>query len=452
MSSLPIGAKELPFGMSPARYKWFVVGILWFICFFNYADRQAIFSIKTLLTAEFGFNDEDLGWIDSAFMIVYALTASIAGQVGDRNSRKLVIMAGLYVWSAVTGFTALCTGFWGFVTVRAAEGLGETFYFPASMSLVSDYHGKSTRSRAMSLHQTSVYAGIIGGGSLAAYLGQHFGWRTPFVFLGISGILLGLLLGLFLREPIRNQAEISESEARDATRMLSGGISKPKDTAPKTSFWRFLLDFARTPSAVVLLITFPCVNFVAWVVISWMPKYLSTHFKLSITEAGFNGTAWLQIGSLAGVLFGGWLADFWRLRMAGGRMSTQAVGLLLGAPFVYVCGTTNDLKVIILMMTLFGLFKGIYDSNIWAALYDVVPTARRSSAVGLMNTIGWAGAAAGPISVGAGVTRGYFTFGQAFAATGAIYLALGLLLMFSAFFLAPRDVRRVAAEQAALNG
>lgn len=443
MSSISVGEKSLPFGMSPARYKWFVVGILWFICFFNYADRQAIFSIKPVLIDEFGFNDEQLGWIDSAFMIVYALTASIAGQVGDSNSRKFVIMAGLYVWSAVTGFTALCTGFWGFVTVRAAEGLGETFYFPASMSLVSDYHGKKTRSRAMSLHQTSVYAGIIGGGWLAAYLADHYNWRTPFIVLGVSGILLGMLLGLFLREPARNQAERVEGE----TGNRAEAKAKLAPAAP-ISFWRFLLEFAKTPSAVVLLITFPCVNFVAWVVISWMPKYLSTNFKLSLTAAGANGTLWLQIGSLAGVLFGGWLADFWRLRMSGGRMSTQALGLLLGAPFVYVCGTTKELMVIIVMMTFFGFFKGIYDSNIWAALYDVVPPARRSTAVGLMNTIGWLGAAAGPVSVGAGVTRGYFTFGQAFAGTGGIYLALGLLLMFSAFVLAPRDVRRVAAEQA----
>jgi len=35
------------------------------------------------------------------------------------------------------------------VLFRALEGLGEAFYFPASMSLISDYHGRDTRSRAM---------------------------------------------------------------------------------------------------------------------------------------------------------------------------------------------------------------------------------------------------------------------------------------------------------------
>jgi len=457
MSTIPAGAKPLPFGMSPARYKWFVVGILWFICFFNYADRQAIISTQPLLEQRFGFSKQEQGWIVSAFMIVYAVTAPMAGQVGDRLPRKLIIMAGLYVWSAVTGFTALCRTFWAFVGVRAAEGLGETFYFPASMSLVSDYHGKSTRSRAMSIHQTSVYAGIIGGGSLAAWMGAEFGWWTPFVFLGGAGILLGMILGLFIREPARNQAERADAEAaaiaaNDPGREEVGIEEPPAEAIPPMPLTQFLTEFMKTPSAVVLLIAFPCINFVAWVVISWMPTYLYEDFGQSVAMAGAKGTTWIQIGSLIGVIVGGWLADLWRHYIPGGRMGTQGVGLLLGAPFVYICGTTGSLNILIIMMALFGFFKGIYDSNIWASLYDVVPAARRSTAVGLMNMIGWIGASVAPPSVGYGIDHKLFTFGQAIAATGAIYLALGLLLLFSALALAPRDVRRIAAKNAATLG
>jgi len=443
--------------MKPSRYKWFVVGILWFICFFNYADRQAIISIKPLLGTEFNLSNQQLGWIVSAFMIVYAFSSPIAGQVGDRLPRKLVIMAGLYVWSAVTGFTALCYGFWGFVGVRAAEGLGETFYFPASMSLVSDYHGKRTRSRAMSIHQTSVYAGIIGGGSLAAWMAARYGWWTPFVFLGIGGILLGLVLGVFLREPKRNQADLEDSAALRASKREEAGEVAIVDASPAVAVAPipvsvFLSEFFSTPSAVILLVAFTCVNFVAWVVITWMPDYLFTHFKLSLTQSGVNGTTWLQIGSLVGALLGGWLADKWRAKVPGGRMATQAAGLLMGAPFVFICGTTESLEVLIVTLTIFGVFKGIYESNIWASLYDVVPAARRGTAVGLMNMIGWLGGAVAPPAVGFAADREWFTFGEAIAGTGFIYLTLGVILMLSAIFLAPRDVRRVAAQQALLDG
>ena len=84
--------------------------------------------------------------------------------------------------------TALARTFNQLLFFRAAEGLGETFYFPASMSLLADYHGPRTRSRAMSIHQTSVYAGTALGGIAAAELGRQYGWRSPFLILGLVGL------------------------------------------------------------------------------------------------------------------------------------------------------------------------------------------------------------------------------------------------------------------------
>ena len=113
------------------NYRWTVIGMLWFICFFNYADRLAIFSIFPVLEKQYHFSKSELGVIGAAFTWVYALASPIAGLIGDRYPRKWVILAGLYVWSLITGLTAQCTKVWHFVLVRGSEGLGETFYFPA---------------------------------------------------------------------------------------------------------------------------------------------------------------------------------------------------------------------------------------------------------------------------------------------------------------------------------
>ena len=103
--------------------------------------------------------------------------------------------------------TGWCRTLWQFVFVRALEGLGETFYFPASMSLTSDYHAPNTRSRALSFHQSSVYIGTIAGGWLGAWFAEKYGWRWGFYFFGGMGIVLALLLYRFLREPLRGAAE-----------------------------------------------------------------------------------------------------------------------------------------------------------------------------------------------------------------------------------------------------
>ena len=120
------------------HYKWWVVGMLWLISFFNYADRQAIFSVLPLIQREMHLNEVQIGWLAAAFAWVYGLGAPFAGMVVDRVRRKSAILGGLQAWSLICMATVLSWDFKHLVFWRAAEGIGETFYYPASMSLISD--------------------------------------------------------------------------------------------------------------------------------------------------------------------------------------------------------------------------------------------------------------------------------------------------------------------------
>src|SRR6186997_1783404 len=100
-----------------SRYKWAVVAMLWFVCFFNYADRQAIFSVFPKFKEEFGFDPVHLGLIGSAFMWVYAAGAPLAGFICDRFRRKDLILGGCIFWSVITALTGRCSQVWQFVTV-----------------------------------------------------------------------------------------------------------------------------------------------------------------------------------------------------------------------------------------------------------------------------------------------------------------------------------------------
>src|SRR5438445_3254222 len=190
----------LPFSADLTRpnYKWYVVGMLWWISFFNYADRQAIFSVFPLLRYEMCLSKVEQGLLGSSFAWVYGLGAPFAGMVIDRVRRKTAILGGLHVWSGICVATAFSRTFRHLLFFRAAEGLGETIYYPASVSMISDYHGQKTRSRALGLHQTSVYMGTIGGGFFAGWIGQQYGGRCVFVVLGGLGIGVGLWRGRFV--------------------------------------------------------------------------------------------------------------------------------------------------------------------------------------------------------------------------------------------------------------
>src|SRR5262245_25410663 len=79
------------------RYKWYLVAMLWWISFFNYADRQAIFSVFPLLETEMGLTLEERGLLGSSFAWVYGLSAPFAGAIVDRVRRKSAILGGLYI-------------------------------------------------------------------------------------------------------------------------------------------------------------------------------------------------------------------------------------------------------------------------------------------------------------------------------------------------------------------
>ncbi len=386
---------------SNQTYKWVLVALLWFVCFFNYADRQAIFSVFPLLKAEMHLTDLQLGIVGAAFMWVYAAIGPIAGMVGDRVQRKTLIVGGLVFWSLITICTALSANYLQLVLFRALEGFGEAFYFPASMSMISAYHTSETRSRAMSAHQSSVYAGTIAGGTFAGVLGQHYGWRSGFYLFGGLGVLLGLVLLAVLKEPARQVvAERSKGSIRG------------------------LFD---NPMVAVLIAVFAGANFVAMIFLTWLPSFLFTKFHMSLSLSGFSSTAYLQAASVLGVLTGGVLADKLSRKYRGGRMMTQAIGLFCGVPFIFLTGWTLSVPVLILAMTGFGYFKGLYDANIFASLHDVVRPEHRATAVGVMNSIGYLGGGIAPVAIAAAAGR--YGMSASISANSLVYLAVAVLMV-----------------------
>lgn len=405
-------------------YKWWVVMMLWFVCFFNYADRQAIFSVFELLKSEMNLTDVQLGIVGTAFMWVYAGAGPIAGLIGDRLERKTLIIGGLVLWSFITIATALSTKYSHLVLFRALEGFGEAFYFPASMSMLSDYHGSRTRSRAMSIHQSSVYAGTIAGGSVAGVLGQHYGWRSSFYLFGSLGMLLGVLLLILLREPARSRStEPATIRQRIEPESLARRFMRLLKDAP-----RAVAELFVNPMVRILTLVFIGANFVAMIFLTWMPSFLYRKFSLSLAMAGVSATAYLQIASVLGVLSGGVFADRLAKSNRGGRMLTQGLGLALGVPFIFLAGWTISVPLVILGLIGFGYFKGFYDANIWASLHDVVRPERRASAVGFMNSLGWIGGGVAPVAIAAASER--FGMGTCISANSVIYLLAAALLFY----------------------
>ena len=389
-------------------YRWVIVGALWFVCFLNYADRQAIFSLFPLLKADLNVDIVQLGIVGSCFSWTYALFGPVAGWLGDRWPRRRLILGGLLLWIVLSFATSKARTYGQLITLRSISGLSEAFYFPAAMSLIGSFHGPATRSRAMSIHQSAVYVGVISGGGIAGLVGQDLGWRDAFLLFGLVGLLVAVLVVSILRDPAQRPTEGSRSAA-----------SKGLVTALKQ-----LLANRR---AMRLVFVFMGANFVAMAFLTWLPTFLHAKFAMGVALAGFTGSLYVQAASIGGVIFGGYLADRLVVKYTGGRMLAQALALMAGVPFLFLTGLAGSLRMLVLAMLGFGFCKGIYDSNIFAALYDLVPADSHAAAAGLMNSIGWLGAGFAPVLLAYGSSR--FGMSACLSATSVIYLALGLALL-----------------------
>jgi sugar phosphate permease len=181
---------------------------------------------------------------------------------------------------------------------------------------------------------------------------------------------------------------------------------------------------------------FLCSNFVAVVLLSWMPKFLYDKFHMGLAMAGLTATIFVQLASMMGSVYGGWMADWMSRRTPRGRVLVQMIGVFAGAPFVALCGLTTSVVWLIVALTAWGFFKGLYDANIFASLFDVVRPEARGTAAGFMNTVGWLGGG-GTAPLVIGLIAEHYSLGLGIALASFVYIAAGILLL-SAALLFPR--------------
>jgi MFS family permease len=405
------------------NYKWYLVGMLWCVSFFNYADRNTLAAVMPQVKAAFQLDNVMLGLLSSSFLWVYALMASPAGWLGDRIGHKRVILTGLVLWSLTTFLTPFATGFLGFVILRALTGLGEAGYYPSGTAMIGDHHGSKTRSRALSIHQTAVFAGGGIGGYIAGLMAEYSDWKMPFYVYGLLGLVLAVVLVFVLKEP---QRHLQVKQSGDQTKQVSVGA------------------VLKTRSALLLCLVFFMGTFVTVGITTWAPTFFNTELKLSLSKASAYGVVTVAVAGFLAVLCSGFLADWAVRKSAIARFYVLAGGLFLAGLAVMPFGESRNPVVLGGLLLAAGFFKGIFDGSIYAAMQDVVPPQVRATAVGLMTTIGFAGAGLAPMVIGYLSDR--IGLGHAIAATGSFYVVAAVVLLASKGQIA-RDVKMLASQE-----
>lgn len=392
-------------------YKWEVLLLLWMAYLLNQGDRQVFNTVLPAIRDALNLTDTSVGLIATIFNLFYAIMVPVGGWAGDRFSRKWVTTISILFWSVATMFTGLATSFIWLVVLRSvATGGGEAFFGPANYSLLGQYH-TDTRARAMSLHQTAYYVGVILAGWLAGLIADKLGWKYSFIIFGAAGIVWGILMIIRLKDYPK-----AEEKAADA----------PKEKKP--GFFDGFKTVFTTPTALMLTIGFSGLIFVITGYMTWVPAYLQEEFTQNQATAGFNSMFWTYVAAFVGVLLAGSLSDKLALKSRKLRMFLQGIGLLGGAAFLFLMGGHPALWLLYVSFAGWGFFRAFFDANTYSVLYDVTPPRLHASCSSAMIMTGFAVGAFAPVVLGALKER-MGSLSRTFPILAVIWVVCGVLML-----------------------
>lgn len=392
-------------------YKWEVLLLLWMAYLLNQGDRQVFNTVLPAIRDALNLTDTSVGLIATIFNLFYAIMVPVGGWAGDRFSRKWVTTISILFWSVATMFTGLATSFIWLVVLRSvATGGGEAFFGPANYSLLGQYH-TDTRARAMSLHQTAYYVGVILAGWLAGLIADKLGWKYSFIIFGAAGIVWGILMIIQLKDYPK-----AEEKAADA----------PKEKKP--GFFDGFKTVFTTPTALMLTIGFSGLIFVITGYMTWVPAYLQEEFTQNQATAGFNSMFWTYVAAFVGVLLAGSLSDKLALKSRKLRMFLQGIGLLGGAAFLFLMGGHPALWLLYVSFAGWGFFRAFFDANTYSVLYDVTPPRLHASCSSAMITTGFAVGALAPVVLGA-LKESMGSLSRTFPILAVIWVVCGVLML-----------------------
>src|ERR1700722_17627550 len=117
-----IAPRRIP-RLSPA---WLLIGFFWFSYLLNHADRQVVYTLFPALQKEFGYSDAVVGLTGALFLWVYGLCSPLAGILGDRISKRVLVTASIAMWSTITAISGLSPNGVFFLACRGLLGVSES--------------------------------------------------------------------------------------------------------------------------------------------------------------------------------------------------------------------------------------------------------------------------------------------------------------------------------------
>ncbi len=340
------------------RYATRSLLILFAINILNFYDRQVLSTLTEPIRKEFNLSDTQIGWMTTAFTLLYAVIGVPLGRLADRWSRKKLLASGITVWSALTASTAVA-GTYGFLLFsRLGVAVGEAVCAPVATSWLGDLFPSHKRSGALALFMLGVPIGLALSSFCSGPVAQAFGWRVAMVLAAVPALLLLPAL-LILHEPIRGASEVGQA-----------------DSLPKSA-WSIL----RIPTLWWIIASGSLLNFIMYAFAVFLASFLMRVHGFTLSSTGIASGCIFLIGGVLGGTFAGRVGDYVSRRRKNGRMLLAAATALCSAPFAFfgILQPAGSVAIVLPMFALAYCCFNTYYGLVYSSIQDIVRPSLRGT-------------------------------------------------------------------------
>jgi MFS family permease len=424
MNDKEISSAEYKTGGWRAHYVLIVCTLLYVI---NYMDRQVFSVILQPMKIELGLTDAQCGLASTVLILGMAFFSFPISYLVDRWSRRKAIGIMAILWSAFTFSTGLARNFVGVLIPRAFVGLGEAGFVPGGTAMITASYPKEKRGWAMGIFHIAIPLGAAAGVILGGILSVRMGWRTPFLFFAIPGVILGIM-AFFMKD--------------------YKTVDQPQNAGGIKGFFIALVDVLKLPTMRWYYLALGMAIFMTTSVLIWLPSLMMRILNISEAKAGLI-TGGIGLAAIVGAPLGGFLADYWQKKNPRGRMYIPVVAYIFGGLLMIIVISTRFSPLGIGLAVFYGILTAMAMPAIAAISQDVVPVAHKGLSMGLAVFAQYMlGGAWGPYIVG--IVSDYLGGGTEGLSIAVMLCGLFGIVAGVLFFIAartyPEDLRKVKDE------
>jgi MFS family permease len=351
--------------VDPKERAHYTLFILFAINLLNFYDRHIFGALAEPIRREWSLSDSQIGWLATAFTLLYAVVGLPLGRLSDRWNRAKLLSWGVAAWSLLTAASGMAWNYGSMFAARLGVGVGEAACAPAANSLIGDLYPSGQRARALAFFMLGLPLGNFLGTFVSGLIAAGYGWRMAFYVACIPGLFIAALA---LRLP-------------DAPRGASENSPMAGRAHEGSPYWTIL----RIPTMCLIIATGALFNFNMYALATFLPAFISRYHSLDLRLSTTIAALAFGLTGVPGLLLGGWAADRAAQFRANGRLLVSFGAMLiaaicLGLAFSQLPGRVTAFVVLLATGCMIAF---AYYASVYATIQEIVPPSLRGTAMAL---------------------------------------------------------------------